>query len=111
MNEPTYSYIKGQGWVVYNCLILIEIIGSYRITLELRQPQIGEYFFTQYSNNGDPLEGIMNHMRVGTWRTLIEDGRFNSNASTWDYAWEYLCNDARYHIVTASCEKVTNGPE
>lgn len=60
MTEPTYHYVKGQGWVPSTADFCVGTCGQWRITLIRRLPLKGEYFFTSYS----PL--------IETMKALIE---------------------------------------
>lgn len=45
--EPTYEYIKGQGWVVAPpCETVSGVIGKWHVVLMRRRPVKGEFFFT-----------------------------------------------------------------
>lgn len=41
MSEPTYEYIKGQGWTIVQPIIVTMACGT-RVTLEFRKPRPGE---------------------------------------------------------------------
>lgn len=45
-DEPTYEYIKGQGWVPTTHEMFTGIIGKWHVTLIKRKPEIGEYYWS-----------------------------------------------------------------
>lgn len=45
-DEPTYEYIKGQGWVPSTHETFTGIIGKWHVTLIKRKPEIGEYYWS-----------------------------------------------------------------
>lgn len=46
MTEPVYTYIKGQGWVPQPPYFIETVrLGKYMLTVEDRQPNVGEYYW------------------------------------------------------------------
>lgn len=52
MDEPTYTYVKGQGWVVSSCDQISGTTANGRVfTLLNRPPNIGERYVQVYKHN------------------------------------------------------------
>ena len=52
MDEPTYTYLKGQGWVITQCDAVSGITAAGRsFTILNRLPNAGEYFIHVYKHN------------------------------------------------------------
>lgn len=59
MTEPQYVYVKGQGWVANYAESLTERIGLWNVTLQIRPPEIGEFYW----EDTGPLEEVMRNFR------------------------------------------------
>lgn len=73
MNEPTYEYIKGHGWVVQNNTLTMR--DGVNVRIEFRRPKTDEY-------------GLWTHTPFTVWDTdrWIKWTKEN----TWSYVSEYL---------------------
>lgn len=47
MNDPTYTYVKGQGWIVVP-VVITKTSDGVTVYVECRKPVYGEYFFCGY---------------------------------------------------------------
>lgn len=70
MSEPTYTYLRGTGWIPLTYEIVSRKIGNHLITVEARAPEPGEYYWTTSGDQGpewalDILEGDYDGMSDG----------------------------------------------
>jgi hypothetical protein len=69
INEPEYTYIKGQGWVIEPPTIVTTRDG-FKVKLEFRKPVNGELFFCGYPKeyNYNNIEHVKRcTMRFPVW--------------------------------------------
>jgi broad specificity phosphatase PhoE len=76
--EPVYEYVKGQGWVVQckpPCPTMSRRIGDYMVTLEEREPALGEHYFVQRwtDNYRDRNREIMDALTDVWWSSRFRE--------------------------------------
>lgn len=80
MNEPTYEYVKGEGWVIctearYSKTFTYHDGKQYTITILLRPPVIGEcgWRIRHYQHFPDMYERILSDISARKW-SMNPDG-------------------------------------
>lgn len=58
MTEPTYEYVKGTGWVPRTYETLTRVIGNWEVTLILRKPEAGEYFWQDHCSLDQTMRNL-----------------------------------------------------
>lgn len=111
--EPTYTYVKGQGWVAGfqpEYPTLIQNIGRYRVTLTDREPLNGESFFTQstYGDNRKPLELLGAALLVPYWQdkfTRFTSDELARSLPVWSRNYDYaLETRGRTRVIVVGFE-------
>lgn len=79
MDEPTYQYVKGQGWVLTTGTVAVMRCGK-RIRVECRPPNPGEHYDcgggdTFRTNGKEDPELWAEHMKSMHYNSLIVAGR------------------------------------
>ena len=49
--EPTYSYVKGKGWLPLGHQVYYGIICGRNVKMEQRKPELGEYWLAVWSDD------------------------------------------------------------
>jgi hypothetical protein len=58
--EPTYVFKRGVGWVPEVEETVSGIIGKYHVTLVKRQPEVGEFYWTDQCSLAQTLRNLEN---------------------------------------------------
>lgn len=96
-SEPTYEYVKGVGWVLSlkpPCPTRSEVFGNYRLTLMEREPEIGEFYFSE--NKNMTIGKVMDNIRGGWVAGRLRQGRTDFNVWTGKSMW----NTGKYFAFT-----------
>jgi len=68
VSEPTYEYIKGQGWVICNYPSHTFELKGVKVTLTNRKPVVGDKYWKLYEGSmyrlGDGGDGIPNFSKL-----------------------------------------------
>ena len=64
--EPVYTFVKGQGWVVQQYRQLTFTVEGVTITLVERPPEFGEHFWT----GPNPIEVLADALKDSYWRNI-----------------------------------------
>jgi hypothetical protein len=70
-DEPTYHYVKGQGWIPTYAPassytshdFICEVINGHRVTVERRHPKIGEHYYNEGRTGMTPVSRTLNNIR------------------------------------------------
>lgn len=71
MTEPTYEFVKGQGWVARTHEVHTFEAFGHVITLERRNPEIGEFYYM----GKESFASIENQLRTPWWKSQFERGQ------------------------------------
>lgn len=95
MSEPTYTYLKGVGWIPVNLQSETWEEDGYRITLMAREPAPGDKFWI--CSKDSTVQGIRKLLKGTRW-----DNPINSGARYEDYVPDpitFFGPDVAYFVV------------
>lgn len=71
--EPTYTFVKGQGWVPQAIESVTGVIGKWRVTIFNCEPDTGDYYVRKHP--GDSISAVMHELIQPTYNYYFNQDR------------------------------------
>ena len=81
MTEPTYTFVKGKGWIVQTHEEHVFELEGHKIVLARRTPEIGEHFYIESASTS--FKSVEENLKSSYWRGQIIAGTAYANIACW----------------------------
>lgn len=103
MNEPTYTYRKGVGWVPSTSRVEVREWGYFRVTMEFRDPEPGERYARHLTDDLDDF--IRDFKARYNWKLIKRTDLDLGDVVLYKAPVEYIPYEDKY-VFTVSIERI-----